>query len=82
MEGYVKLQASTVPGWTIAKAVNRMSELGIPVSQANLVRAAIAAFIGLDENRIREVAAGSRAKPKVRTLDEFLATLEEEGTSQ
>jgi len=76
---FVKLQAASVPGWTIAKAATRMHELGIPVGQSNLVRAAIAAFIGLDEIKIREIALGSRRGPRngnpVKSLDDFLDTL-------
>lgn len=78
MEGYVKLQASAVPGWTIARAAERMKTMGIPVRQSSLVRAAVAAFIGLDDNQIREVATGNRLN-REDTLDEFLASLNQPG---
>jgi hypothetical protein len=73
----LKLQASSVPDWTIAQAVTRMRGLDIPVRQSSLVRAAIAAFIGLDDEKVREIAVGEKpVKERTLTLDEFIDDLE------
>ena len=77
IEDTVRLVAPTVPTWAVRLAEREMQRSGVPVRQSSLVLFALGKLIGVPDEKLSSFA-DSRLRKPVNSLDEFLASLEEE----